>query len=91
MTWYKKIAALGQNIQFVAFWAHLGVAALIVENLPHPLIALLTITFVACGKEFYFDAKYETNPPQTFLDNLEDLAGWFVGAVVGYILKEVVK
>ena len=85
MTLSSSIAKLGQNIQFVAFWAHAGAACFLVEHLSfgYPLIACAAI-FVAAGiKEFYFDAKYEKDPPQTFLDNFEDWIGWAVGAVAG--------
>jgi hypothetical protein len=82
-SWISKI---GQSIQFVAFWAHFGVAALIVEHTPHHLLTAVAISALAVVKEFYYDAKYETNPPQTFLDNFEDLLGWVLGAVVGLLL-----
>jgi hypothetical protein len=86
---FQWVAALGQNIQFVAFAAHAGVGALAILTLSEyapqfgswPAIVLI----VGGGiKEFYFDAKYETNPPQTFTDNLEDFVGWGLGALLGW-------
>ena len=82
-SWVSK---LGQSMQFVAFWAHFGVAALVVEHMPHKLLAVVIVAALAAVKEFWYDAKYETNPPQTFLDNLEDWLGWTLGAVVGLLL-----
>ncbi|HKM83867.1 MAG TPA: hypothetical protein VJY15_23290, partial [Candidatus Acidoferrum sp.] len=82
-TW---IAGLGKNIQFVAFFAHLGVAALVVELIPFHLYAKLAVLVAGAVKEFYFDAKYETDPPQSFADNLEDWFGWAIGAALGYAI-----
>ena len=82
----KWIANLGQNIQFVAFAAHLGIAALIVEHMPQPFYIMLAVFVVAGIKEFVFDARYEKNPPQTFTDNMQDWLGYAVGAGLGYWL-----
>jgi hypothetical protein len=83
-----SLATLGQNQQWVAFWAHFGVAALIVENLSfgHPLALTGVILAAAAVKEFWYDATYEKNPQQTFADNLEDWLGWSLGAVSGIFL-----
>ena len=83
MNW---VAKLGQNMQFVAFWAHFGVAALIVENSPWPLWTGIGLTVVAAWKEYYYDARNEQDPPQTFIDNSEDFAGWLLGVLIGYAL-----
>ena len=84
MNWLKnKIADLGQNIQFVAFFAHAGVAYFILSNWPY-LWLVVGITLFGLVKEFYFDAKYEKDPPQTFMDNLEDFVGYVGGAWLGY-------
>lgn len=82
-SWVSK---LGENIQFVAFWAHFGVAALIVEHTPHHNLMVGVVALLAGIKEFWYDAKYELNPPQTFLDNLTDWLGWTLGAVVALLL-----
>jgi hypothetical protein len=86
MNWVSK---LGQNIQFVAFFAHAGVAALLVEHLPgNALWWALSILVIGGGKEYWYDAKYEQNPPQTFWDNTEDFLGYAVGALAGYALAK---
>jgi len=81
-SWVSK---LGQSMQFVAFWAHFGVAALVVEHTPHHSLMVGIVAALAAVKEFWYDAKYETNPPQTFLDNLEDWLGWTLGAILGLL------
>jgi hypothetical protein len=83
------VAALGQDINFVAFWAHFGVAALVAEHVhgasDHSKIdTLIVIAVVSAFKEFLFDARYETDPPQDFTDNLFDWIGWVTGAVFGF-------
>jgi hypothetical protein len=77
------IAALGENPAFVAFNAHCWFAFSVVyvlasHGVPElPLAAIVCL--VAVVKEFWFDARYEQNPPQTFWDNLDDAAGYAVG------------
>lgn len=79
------IASTGQNIQFVAFFAHFFTAAYIVSRFHgDSRIALFgVIVVVAAIKEYVFDARDELNPPQTFLDNTEDFLGWSLGAALG--------
>lgn len=91
MSWTNKIATLGQNIQFVAFFAHAGVSYFVIDVAPEPVKMWLAwlIVVLAGIKEFYFDARYEKNPPQTFWDNLEDWLGWSVGVVLGFRLWEI--
>ena len=85
------LATIGQNIQFVAFWAHLGVAGLVTILFYHftkyGSYISISIVIGAFIKEYYFDAKYEKNPPQSFLDNTEDFAGWAFGVLIGWLLK----
>ena len=82
----KWVADTGQSIQFVAFWAHFGMAALVVEHLSRTLPGLTLTAVVVLGglKEFIFDADEETMPPQTFMDNFQDWLGWTAGAFTGY-------
>jgi hypothetical protein len=86
LAFYAVMAIWGDNIQVTAFFAHGGVAGLIAEHLPHQFIVAGAIIVAGGIKEFYFDAKYEKDPPQTFIDNLEDWSGWSVGAIVGAVL-----
>lgn len=84
------LAALGQNIQFVAFWAHLGMTAIFIQLAFRYSIfgpeAIVTVIAAAALKEFWYDADYETNPVQTWQDNLQDFAGYVIGAFVGWAL-----
>lgn len=79
------IARLGQNMQFVAFFAHAGVSAWIARRFHFWPVPLLIVLFAAV-KEYWFDARYEKSPPQTFRDNTEDFLGYALGALVGYFL-----
>jgi hypothetical protein len=81
----KWISALGQNEQFLGFVCHFGVAALLCEHTFHydPIIPVLLFAIGGGLKEFYWDAKYETDPPQSFTDNLSDWIGWVSGALFG--------
>ena len=81
------ISNLGQSIQFVAFCAHLFAAAYIVDRFNNKLLVASLITLYAAGKEFWFDAKYEKNPPQTFKDNIEDFLGYALGAWMAVLIK----
>ena len=85
------ITGLGQSIQFVAFAAHFFAAGylmmLVAFLCPSWLLWIaLGITGLAAVKEYVFDAKYELNPPQTFLDNTEDFSGWVAGAWITYLI-----
>jgi len=81
----KWISALGQSIQFVAWWAHFGVAALICGHVgkSDPLWTLIVVVVAAALKEFVYDAHFETDPVQTAADNWQDFSGWVAGAVLG--------
>lgn len=83
----NEVASLGQNIQFVAACAHFFAAAYAISHLPIHLriYAACAVTVAAAIKEFWFDAKYEKNPPQTFMDNLQDFASWTAGAWMGVL------
>lgn len=85
------IAELGQNMQFVAGAAHFFFAGYIMMMTdllwPNNLLwAVLGITGLAAAKEWGFDARYEKNPPQTFMDNLEDFLGYAAGAWITYFI-----
>ena len=83
MNW---IAKLGQSIQFVAFAAHCFFAAWLLKQFPqHRFILAGVIVVAAALKEFGYDAKYETDPPQTFTDDLEDFLGYLLGCVIGLL------
>ena len=81
------IAAFGQNIQAVAACAHFFAAGYLIFLFSgHALWAAVGITVYAAVKEFWFDAHYEANPPQTTLDNFEDFAGYAAGAWITYAI-----
>ncbi len=86
----EHVANIGQSIQFVAFWAHLGVGAILtriaIKHDLHPEWVLLAIVIGGAIKEYWFDAREEKDPPQTFWDNTEDFVGWLLGPLVGIYL-----
>ncbi len=42
-------------------------------------------TLILALKEFWFDLRYEANPPQTFDMSLEDFAGYATGLILGMV------
>lgn len=83
------IAKLGENPAFIAFNAHCWFAfsAVYVAGAHGYDLEAAALGFVlAAAKEFWFDATYETNPPQTFDDNIEDFAGYLAGIVLALCL-----
>ena len=85
MTIQSKIAALGENPVFIAAMAHCWFAFAVVTVLAHYLTTALVVVCclaLAAGKEFWFDLKYETTPPQTVMDSLIDFAGYAAGMTI---------
>jgi hypothetical protein len=87
----NPIAKLGQNDTFVAFMAHCWFAfAFIyvpVAKWHLPLGLFLIAGMLAAGiKEFAFDATQETDPPQTFADNMEDFMGYCTGMLLAIVV-----
>ena len=83
------VAKLGENNDFVAFNAHWGFAYFVVSNAAHHLPlwpVALTALVAAALKEFAFDAHYETNPPQTMRDNVQDFAGYAAGVLLAVLM-----
>lgn len=89
--WY----AFMQDSNFTAWSLHFWSAAFIVLVFGHLIgwvaafIALGVIFPLAAWKEFYFDAKYEQNPPQTFHDNLMDFIWYIAGGAVGLLVSSI--
>jgi hypothetical protein len=91
--WIKlsgAISAFGQNIQAVAACAHFFAAGYLVFLVrDYPFCTAILITVYAGLKEFWYDANYEKNPPQTAIDNVEDFAGYVVGAWVTVLIVKL--
>lgn len=85
------IAKIGQNIQFVAFFAHAGVASWVeLFGYKHKWIAAACIVVAGGVKEYGYDAREEKNPPQTFAMNTQDFLGFVAGVVVAlWILRRL--
>ena len=85
MTLSAKIARLGENPTFIAAMAHTWFAFAVVTVLAHYLPTVLVVVAclaLAAGKEFWFDLKYETTPPQTVMDSLIDFIGYAAGMAI---------
>lgn len=81
------IADIGENPNFVAFQAHMWFAFALVYGLKLGMIGVVTILGAAAAKEFYFDIKFEQDPPQTIKDGLLDFAGYASGVVLGVLCQ----
>lgn len=79
------VAKIGQNPTFIAFNAHCWFAYAIVYTLPWHAALALGVVAAAAVKEFWFDAHYETNPPQTAVDNLTDWLGYCFGVLLAML------
>lgn len=80
------IAETGENENFVAFMAHSGFA-FFVMTLGHGSLTVAAVcTGLALAKEYGFDLRYETNPPQTVKDSTLDFIGYLTGIVLGIII-----
>jgi hypothetical protein len=74
----------------VAACAHFFAAGYLVLLFPsHALWIAVGITAYAAVKEFFFDARYEEDPPQTWQDDLQDFAGYVAGAWVTFLIVKV--
>ena len=85
MTLSAKIARLGENPTFIAAMAHCWFAFAAVVCIAHYLPTALVIPAclaIASVKEFWFDLKYETTPPQTFADSMIDFIGYAAGMAI---------
>ena len=85
------IAALGENENFVAFNAHWGFAFFVLTVAQHfhaPMDWVVGAAVVlAAAKEFYFDPKYETAPPQNvWPDGAMDFAGYMTGVGLALLI-----
>lgn len=85
MTILTKLGSIGESPDFVAFMAHSCFAfAAISFAHTHLSVAVIVSIVLAAVKEFVFDLKYETTPPQTVKDSALDFAGYLVGIVVAW-------
>lgn len=89
------IVGTGENLLFVYFMAHAGIFAFLVllvdlfATLPVLIWFVVACYVLTAIKEFWFDMKYEKNPPQSLLDSERDFAGYFVGISVGLIVSVI--
>jgi hypothetical protein len=77
------IAKLGTDPLWIALNAHFWFAAFVILLLKGDWWAVAAFIFLAAFKEFWFDAHFETTPPQTTRDNWTDFSGYVAGALAG--------
>jgi hypothetical protein len=82
------ISKVGENPLFIAFMAHAGFAYFVVSLFSgtHQYIAACVCLLAFGLKEFWYDIKYEQNPPQTFIDSSEDFIGYVIGIIIALTL-----
>jgi putative Ca2+/H+ antiporter (TMEM165/GDT1 family) len=82
------IARVGQSTAFITTMAHIFFAYFLVSLYrgPHIYWAGGVALLIFGVKEFWFDRLYETDPPQTFWDNLDDFSEYFAGVAIAMIV-----
>lgn len=77
------IAKLGQSPVFVTAMAHAWFAYAVIATSAHFGLTLWVATPVAlllvAGKEYWFDLRYETKPPQTVIESTQDFVEYLAG------------
>jgi hypothetical protein len=82
------IAKIGEDTRFVVFCAHCFFAYFVLSLFSgtHQYIAAAVFIVLIAAKEFWFDIKYEQNPPQTFWDSADDFIGYAFGVALAITL-----
>lgn len=75
------ISSIGESPTFGFAMAHIFFAYFVVSLFSgtHQLIVAGVCLVVFGLKEFLYDIKFETSPPQTFMNSLDDFAGYVIG------------
>lgn len=86
------VSKIGQNSTFIAFMAHSGFAYFVVSLFSgmHQYVAAVVCFIVFAIKEFFYDIKFEQNPPQTFMDSSDDFTGYLIGIIVSLAIRHFV-
>ncbi len=84
------IAKLGESPAFVAAMAHAWFAYSVLATCVHFGLTLWVATPVALllvgGKEYVFDLRWETTPPQTVWDSTQDAIEYLAGIALALIV-----
>ena len=84
------ISKVGESPVFVTAMAHCWFAFSMLALMAHwhiPFPVSTVVLIVLAGiKEFYIDLHYETNPPQTVLDSLQDFLEYCAAIPLFYFL-----
>lgn len=90
MSLSSRIASIGENVNFVAFMAHSGFAFFVMivawlAGAPLGVTAGFCVV-LALMKEFWFDLRYETTPPQTVWNSMLDFIGYMTGLALAFLM-----
>ncbi|HQT76826.1 MAG TPA: hypothetical protein PLD10_07210 [Rhodopila sp.] len=84
------IAKLGQSQVFVTAMAHAWFAYAVIATSAHfglsLWIAAPAAVAIAAGKEYWFDLRYETKPPQTVIESTQDFIEYLAGIALAVIV-----
>jgi hypothetical protein len=80
---------IAESPTFIALNAHCWFAFAVVAIALRFHANLLAVLFIAVPlaafKEFYIDLKYESDPPQTLADSVDDFCGYMTGFIIGAV------
>ncbi len=84
------LAKLGQSQAFVTAMAHMWFAYAVIATEVHfgvnVWLLILPCVLLAALKEYGFDLRYETNPPQTVWDSTQDFLEYLAGIALAVIV-----
>ncbi len=86
----NPIAKLGQSQVFVTAMAHAWFAYAVIATCVHfginVWLLILPCVLIAAGKEYWFDLRYETKPPQTVIESTQDFLEYLAGIALALIV-----
>ena len=85
-----EVAKVGETPNFITAMAHMWFACSALLILAHYGLTLWIgaplCVALAAGKEFWFDLRYETTPPQTVFMSAADFAEYLAGIAVAILI-----
>ncbi len=85
-----QIGKIGENPAFVTAMAHMwfafSVLAVAARYGITLWVAVPLFVVLAAAKEFVFDLKFETTPPQTVFTSAEDFAEYMLGVLAAILI-----
>ena len=85
-----EVGKIGESPNFITAMAHCWFACSVMLILAHwgltAWVSAPLCVALAAGKEFWFDLKYETSPPQTIFMSAADFAEYLAGIAVAALI-----